>query len=63
MTGLTEKMVPTLEIPTGQAGGNSYNNSIQLTVYGAQGQDVNQLAQIIQDKINTQIYANRAVFS
>ena len=62
MRGLTETMVPTLEVPAAQAS-NNYNNSVQLTVYGAPGQDVNQLAQIIQDKINTQIHSNRAVFS
>lgn len=62
MRGLTETMVPTLEVPAAQAS-NNYNNSVQLTVYGSPGQDVNQLAQIIQDKINTQIHSNRAVFS
>lgn len=62
MRGLTETMVPTLEVPAAQAS-NNYNNSIQLTVYGSPGQDVNQLAQVIQDKINNQISSNRAVFS
>ena len=39
------------------------NNNVNITVYGAQGQDVNELASIIQQKINLQVNSRGAVFS
>lgn len=42
---------------------NTANNNVTINVYGAQGQDVNQLAGAIQDIINDQIYSKGAVFA
>lgn len=39
------------------------NNTVNITVYGAEGQDVNELADIIQNKINAQVYSRGAVFA
>lgn len=38
-------------------------NTTTINVYGAVGQDVNELAEIVSDKINKQVYRNRAVFA
>lgn len=45
------------------AGNYSGGNTINMTVYGAEGQNVNELADIIQDKINSAIYQKGAVFA
>lgn len=62
MANMTGTMVPSLG---GVSGGDTNNttNSISISVYGAQGQDVNELADIIQDKINAQIFSRGAVFA
>lgn len=62
MANMTGTMVPSLG---GVSGGDTNNttNSINISVYGAQGQDVNELADIIQDKINAQIFSRGAVFA
>lgn len=39
------------------------NNNVNITVYGAEGQDVNELADIIQDRINAEVYSRGAVFA
>lgn len=38
-------------------------STVTINVYGAPGQDVNELAEIVSDKINKQVYRNRAVFA
>ena len=38
-------------------------NTVNINVYGAQGQDVNELANKVQDIINNQIYSKGAVFA
>lgn len=43
--------------------GNSVSNTVNITVYGAEGQDVNDLADIIQDRINMNVYRNGAAFA
>ena len=43
--------------------GNSVANTVNITVYGAEGQDVNDLADIIQDRINMNVYRNGAAFA
>lgn len=64
MNDLSKSMVPALD-SSNFAAGNNYNtsNSVSINVYGAQGQDVNQLADIIQDKINSAVYNRGAVFA
>lgn len=64
MTNLTGAMVPTNMMTDAMSSGSTTNNnSVNITVYGAQGQDVNELADIIQDKINAQVYSKGAVFA
>ena len=58
MNGLTQNMLPSA---TGANGNMS--NTVNITVYGAQGQNVNELADIIQDRINANVYRNGAVFA
>lgn len=64
MNDLSKSMVPALD-SSNFAAGNNYNtsNSVSINVYGAQGQDVNQLADIIQDRINSAVYNKGAVFA
>ena len=63
MTDLTSAMVPSTLTDSMSSGSTTNNNSVNITVYGAQGQDVNELADIIQDKINAQVYSKGAVFA
>lgn len=64
MNDLSKSMVPALDSRNFSAGNNySTSNSVSINVYGAQGQDVNQLADIIQDKINSAVYNKGAVFA
>jgi hypothetical protein len=66
MDNLTKTMVPTMGgINMSGSGGtnNNISNAVSINVYGAQGQDVNALAEIIQDKINSAVYNRGAVFA
>lgn len=58
MNNMASSMVPTLN-----GVGNGGTTTVNLTVYGAQGQDVRELADIIQQRINSQVYNQRAVFA
>lgn len=61
MTDMTTAMVPDM---TGPMAKNTTNNAnVNITVYGSQGQDVRELADIIQQRINTQVYNQGAVFA
>lgn len=66
MQAMTNSMVPAIgESSYAGATGttnNTANNTISINVYGAQGQDVYELADIIQDRINQATYSNKAVF-
>lgn len=59
MANMSQALIPQV------AGARSsvQNNSINLSVYGAPGQSVDELADIIQEKINNQIYSEGAVFA
>lgn len=46
-----------------QAAGKTVNAPISINVYGAAGQDVNQLADIIQQKMNRAVVNQKAVFA
>lgn len=64
MDSMTQAMIPTMG--SAAAGGqttNNTSNSVTLNVYGAQGQDINELANIVQQRINDAIYDNKAVFA
>lgn len=66
MNNLTKTMIPTMGgINMSGSGGtnNNISNAVSINVYGAQGQDVNALAEIIQDKINSAVYNRGAVFA
>lgn len=58
MSNMAGSLVPTIN----GAGGNS-TTTVNLTVYGAQGQDVRELADLIQQRINTNVCQQRAVFA
>lgn len=61
MNNMTSAMVPNMATPTNAMTNN--NNNVNITVYGAQGQDVSELADIIQERINAQVYSREAVFA
>ena len=63
MNDMTSVMVPSTLTDGVKSSSMTANNNVNITVYGAQGQDVNQLADIIQDRINAQVYSRGAVFS
>lgn len=60
MANMAKSLVPTNLI---DGVGGATTNTVNLTVYGAQGQDVNELADIIQERINSNVYRNGAVFA
>ena len=61
MNSLTGAMVPSGISDSKTA--VATNNTVNITVYGAEGQNVNELADIIQNKINAQVYSRGAVFA
>lgn len=68
MDAMTRSMIPDLgSMAAGGMGGTTNNNNstntVTLNVYGAQGQDVTQLANEIQNIINNQVYSKGAVFA
>ena len=66
MDAMTRSMVPNLGDMAANGGTTNNNNStntVTLNVYGAQGQDVTQLANEIQNIINEQVYSKGAVFA
>lgn len=66
MDAMTRSMVPNMGNMAANAGTTNNNNStntVTLNVYGAQGQDVTQLANEIQNIINEQVYSKGAVFA
>ncbi len=77
LSATMENSLPALEAATEQMaaamapgantlqGGNqtSIQAPVNITVYGAQGQDVNELADVIQQRINNAVYRNGAVFA
>lgn len=66
MDAMTRSMVPSMGNMAANAGTTNNDNStntVTLNVYGAQGQDVTQLANEIQNIINEQVYSKGAVFA
>lgn len=66
MDAMTRSMVPNMGNMAANAGTTNNDNStntVTLNVYGAQGQDVTQLANEIQNIINEQVYSKGAVFA
>lgn len=69
---LTSNMANDMQPNMGTVGANmaaggvsntTNTNTVNINVYGAQGQDVNELANKVQDIINNQIYSKGAVFA
>lgn len=67
MDAMARSMIPTMEGGvSGAAGGNITNantNTVNINVYGAQGQNVRELANEIQTIINNEVYSKGAVFA
>lgn len=78
LTSTLENSIPALETASEKMaaamapGGNTLQNGgrqtniqapVNITVYGAEGQDVRELADIIQTQINNNVYRNEAVFA
>ena len=63
MNGLAGSMAGSLQAAGGTTNNNNSTNTVTLNVYGAQGQDVNALANQIQSIINDQVYQKGAVFA
>lgn len=60
MSSMTQSMIPSM----GQAVGSTTNtsNQVSINVYGAQGQDVNELARIIENKITDNVVRRGVAF-
>lgn len=63
MNSMAGALVPSTLTDGVKASSMTANNNVNITVYGAQGQDVSELADIIQDRINAQVYNREAVFA
>jgi phage-related protein len=59
---MASALAPTSNLANGVTNNTSTNN-VSINVYGAQGQDVSELADIIQDRINMNVYRNGAAFA
>ena len=62
MDSMTQSMVPTMGGGATTNNTNNTQNSVSLNVYGAQGQDVNELARVIEDKITNNVVRRGVVF-
>lgn len=63
MNGLAASLQPTITATGSGSGGGTTTNNVNINVYGAEGQDVEELADIIQDRINTEVYIKGAVYA
>lgn len=60
MDSMARSMVPAFGNMTGNT--STQNNSVNINVYGAQGQNMNELAQIIEDKITNNVIRRGIAF-
>ena len=58
-----ELTVPQASFNLAQSGRTDGNVTINMTINGAEGQDVNALAEIIQNRINDAVYQRRSVYA
>ena len=64
MDAMTRSMIPSMGSASADAAASSTTtNSVNINVYGAQGQDVNELAQIIEQKITNNVVRRGVAFS
>ena len=61
MNNLTTAMVPNMA--EAKTNNTTNNNNVNITVYGAQGQSVDELVDVIQDRLNAEVYSKGAVFA
>lgn len=61
MNNLTTAMVPNMT--EARTNNMTNNNNVNITVYGAQGQSVDELVDVIQDRLNAEVYSKGAVFA
>ncbi len=61
MNNLTTAMVPNMA--EAKTNNMTNNNNVNITVYGAQGQSVDELVDVIQDRLNAEVYSKGAVFT
>lgn len=61
MNNLTTAMVPNMA--EAKTNNMTNNNNVNITVYGAQGQSVEELVDVIQDRLNAEVYSKGAVFA
>lgn len=60
---MASALVPGAGAMQNGAGATTYNTPVNITVYGAQGQDVNALADVIQARLNRAVVNQKAVFA
>lgn len=60
MNSLTSTMIPTIDAP--QLGAGTTTNTFNINVYGAQGQDVSELADVIEQRITNNVMRRGVVF-
>ena len=63
MDAMTRSMVPTMGNAAGNATTSNTSNTVNVNVYGAQGQDVNELARIIENKITDNVVRRGVAFA
>ena len=62
MDTMTKSMVPSMGNVSGGSATSTTSNSVSINVYGAQGQDVNELARIIENKITENVIRRGVAF-
>lgn len=63
-TDMAASVLPGMNaMQNGGGASTTYNTPVNITVYGAQGQDVNALADVIQSRLNRAIVNQKAVFA
>lgn len=60
MNNLASTMVPSIDAP--QLGAGATTNTFNINVYGAQGQDVSELADILEQRIASNVMRRGVVF-
>lgn len=60
MSNLASTMVPSIDVP--QLGAGATTNTFNINVYGAQGQDVSELADILEQRIASNVMRRGVVF-
>lgn len=62
MDTMTRSMTPTMGSAATTGIANNTSNTVSINVYGAQGQDINELAQVIEDRITNNVIRRGVAF-